>query len=383
MLLRCLLILLLLPGIAGAVSAGAAELVVATWNIEHLAAADGAGCRPRVEADYAILRAVADRLGADIIALQEIENADAAARVFPPPRYDLVISPRRVRMQQTCRHRPGQRRTAQRTGFAIDRERLTALGLRYRALPPFQEIGVGGRRWGTRIAIEPIATPARGVPASLELMALHLKAGCAWGRLGAADTVAPIRRTQCQVLRRQRGVLAEWIDARAAAGQPLVLVGDFNRQLDQRNDDFWQTIADGTVCDWQPDAKLGRRCRPGSRRRNAHADLVLVGAGQPFPYPYNPRFPFAIDHLVLGGPARDWLRPDSYQVLGYEFLGRRAEPPPSDHYPIRATLRLPWPVSQTRHPRAQPAAAARVGGEGALITGGTGGPESRTAGSVP
>ncbi|TVQ91214.1 MAG: hypothetical protein EA400_05145 [Chromatiaceae bacterium] len=347
MVLRLLLLLLvLLPGlpVCAPASPAAAELAIATWNIEHLAAADGAGCRPRGEADYAILREVVVRLGADIIALQEIENADAAARVFPPDRYDLVISPRPVRMQQTCRHLPGQRRSAQRTGFAIDRERLASLGLRYRALPPFQEIGVGGRRWGTRIAIEPIVAPATAAPASLELIALHLKSGCAWGRLGDANAVLPIRRTQCLVLRRQRGILQEWIDARAAAAQPFVLLGDFNRQLDQRNDDFWQAIADGAVCDWQPHADLGRRCRSGTSRPSVHAELVLVGAGQPFPYPYNPRFPYAIDHLVLGGPARDWLRPDSYRVQGYEFLGRRAEPPPSDHHPIRAALRLPWPA---------------------------------------
>ncbi len=43
-------------------------LRVATWNIEHLAERDGEGCRPRKEADYALLRRHADALNADVIA---------------------------------------------------------------------------------------------------------------------------------------------------------------------------------------------------------------------------------------------------------------------------------------------------------------------------
>ncbi|NBC12204.1 MAG: hypothetical protein GVY09_02450 [Gammaproteobacteria bacterium] len=302
-----------------------AALTLATWNIEHLAAADGAGCRPRTAVDYRRLRDVAARLDADIVAVQEVQSTDALARVFDPAVYDLVVSARREDGRDVCRGMKGQRRLAQRTGFAIHRDALRTAGLEHRVLAGFRELGVEGRRWGTRIQIEVDDRPL------LELMSLHLKSGCAWGGLEGR-----VRREQCQILRRQRGILEEWIDARAAADVPFVILGDFNRQLDQPNDHFWQDIDDGAVCDWRPDPSLGRRCKPGSSESDPDADLVLTGAGRPFPYAFNPKYPYAIDHIVLGGPAADWAVPGSWRVLDY---GGGAKP--SDHHPIAVTLRLP------------------------------------------
>ena len=325
-------------------------LVLASWNLEHLAAADGAGCRARTEADYAALRAEAAGLAADVVALQEVENRAAVARVFDPSVYDIVVSSRADDSFGDCRGLPGQTRTAQRTGFAINRARLDALGLRWRALPPFREIGVDGRRWGMRIRIEPLAGNAADArdslepdslepdsleSDSLELMSLHLKSGCAWGWLDARD----LRRAQCLVLRRQRGILEEWIDARAVADQPFVLMGDFNRQLDQPDDDFWGAIDDGEVCDWRSDPRLGRTCRAGSAVADADADLTLANAGVPFAFPYNPKYPYAVDHFVFDGRSAGWIIGGSYRALDYAV-----DPPPSDHHPIRIAVLLPFAV---------------------------------------
>lgn len=315
--------------------AGAAELRLATWNIEHLAAADGAGCRPRDEADYRRLREVAERMDADIVAVQEVQNADALARVFDRKRYDLVVSARRKDGRATCRGMNGQRRTAQRTGFAIDREALARQGIDYRVQRGFRALGVDGRRWGTRIRLEP--KRERGSGPALELMSVHLKAGCAYNRLDGR-----VERHQCRTLIRQRGVLEEWIDAQAEADRPFVILGDFNRQLDQRNDHFWVEIDDGRVCDWRDDANLGRRCRPGTEREDPDADLRLAGAGQSFPFAYNPKYPYAIDHIVLGGPAADWLERGSYRPLDYKRSEKAGSEKPSDHHPITVDLRLPW-----------------------------------------
>jgi hypothetical protein len=314
-------------------------LVLASWNIEHLAALDGAGCRARQEADYAALRAVARRLNADIIALQEVENATAASRVFDRDAYDIVISARPEKRLSDCRGMQGQTRTAQRTGFAIHRARLAELGLSWRELPPFDAVGVDARRWGTRIWIGPMsAEGTTDAGQGLELMSLHLKSGCAWGRLDLGEP----RRAACRVLRRQRGILEEWIDAQAAAGTPFVLIGDFNRQLDQPNDDFWREIDDGEVCVWREDQRLGRVCLPGSETEDADADLALANAGVPFAYAPNRRYPYAVDHFVFGGAASHWMVPASYRALGYD-----SEPAPSDHHPIRILLRPPWvPAAQ-------------------------------------
>jgi hypothetical protein len=50
----------------------------------------------RTEADYELLRKYRDRLGADVIALQEVNGPKAAALMFPPDQYDLFFSGRYI-----------------------------------------------------------------------------------------------------------------------------------------------------------------------------------------------------------------------------------------------------------------------------------------------
>ena len=87
---------LVVAGCAGMPKAPPAPqgLRLASWNLEHLAEADGTGCRPRNEADYAKLRAYAAKLNADVIAFQEVESRAAAERVFDPARYTIEIEQR-------------------------------------------------------------------------------------------------------------------------------------------------------------------------------------------------------------------------------------------------------------------------------------------------
>jgi endonuclease/exonuclease/phosphatase family metal-dependent hydrolase len=308
--------------------AGGPFLRLATWNLEHLAADNGEGCRPRSDVDYARLHHHAARLNADLIALQEVENRAAVARVFDPSLYAIEISGRPSGKLGTCRRHHGRRRTMQRTGFAIKRDRLASLGLRYRRLPDFKDIGMGSLRWATRISIEPFD----GSGGPIEFVVAHLKSGCAFNGLRRM-----VHRKQCRLLLRQRGILEEWIDAKAEVGQPFVLLGDFNRRLDQPNDDFWADIDDGTTCAWAPDSTLGRRCQPGTERPGLAADLVLANSGRPFPFPSNPRYPYAIDHIVFDAMTAQRMVPGSYEVLDYEG----DDPSPSDHHPVAISMGLP------------------------------------------
>lgn len=326
----------------------AAELLIATWNLEHLAARDGAGCRPRDGEDYAALGRVAERLDADIVALQEVENAAAVARVFDRDEYEIIISSRDARLSDDCRGMPGQARTPLRTGFVVRRASLNRQGLAWRARPAFEALGLEGLRWGTWLSIgraritqnegQRGADSRPDQTAQLELLSLHLKSGCHYGPLGSDSELRRLRRHQCQQLRRQRGILEEWVDAQVTMGRPFVLAGDFNRQLDQPNDHFWNALDDGEVCQWRPHPELGRQCLPGTARPELGVRLSLAGAGQPFPFPLNPRYPYAIDHILAGGPAADWLVEGSYEVLSY----RERQPAPSDHHPVSVRVRLPW-----------------------------------------
>jgi hypothetical protein len=186
----------------------------------------------------------------------------------------------------------------QRTGFAINRGRLAGMGLRYRRLPDFQAIGVGSQRWATRISVEPSDGPGGAV----QLVSVHLKSGCAYGRLRGT-----VNRHQCRLLVQQRGILEEWIDSMAGADEPFVLLGDFNRQLDQPTDDFWSDIDDGTICLWLPDPRLGRRCRPGTTRPDSGANLVLAIMKQ------------RADLLGLNAPIK-FTRVDPAEDVGDELL---------------------------------------------------------------
>jgi len=154
---------------------------------------------------------------------------------------------------------------------------------------------------------------------------------CAYNRLDGK-----VKRDQCRLLVRQRGILEEWIDARVSAGEGFVLLGDFNRQLDQPRNDLWAAIDDGRVCTWIPDSRQGRRCRPHTSRPHPAADLVLANAGKPFPFPFNPRYPYAIDHIVMDAVTARGIVPGSYTVPDYED----DYPASSDHHPVAISLRL-------------------------------------------
>jgi hypothetical protein len=91
LLLALLLACLTLP-------AGAAELKVATWNLEWLIdRPDGdralpKDAHPKRPGDIATLAGYAAQLDADVIAIQEVDGREIAARIFPPDRYSIHLT---------------------------------------------------------------------------------------------------------------------------------------------------------------------------------------------------------------------------------------------------------------------------------------------------
>ena len=134
----------------GQAGLAAGELRIAAWNLEHLKDGDGEGCVGRTGADYAAIAGRLAALDAGIVALQEVENAAAAHRVFPASRWRVEMSLRpAAKRSLRCRGRPSARLGHLATGFAIRR------GIGYRRNPDLKALGMGkgSRRWGTDITV--------------------------------------------------------------------------------------------------------------------------------------------------------------------------------------------------------------------------------------
>lgn len=285
--LLLLLLLLLAP------AATAAELKIATWNLEWLTlreAGDPAlppGVRPKGAESRALLRRYADELAADVVALQEVEGPEAAATVFAPARYALHFTADRM---------------VQRVGFAIRH------GLRFTANPDVTALNVTPHapnplRAGADITVE---TPG----GRLRLLAVHLKTGCREGRLDRSA------RRQCDQLSRQLAALQGWIAQRRQEGVPFVLLGDFNRWLEgpaEARAGFWAGL---------------QSTGPLARATEGHSSPCWGGGG-------------FVDHIVAGGAARGWMRADSLRVLVFRERGADWKARLSDHCPVSARFALP------------------------------------------
>jgi endonuclease/exonuclease/phosphatase family metal-dependent hydrolase len=242
---------------------------------------------PRTREDYARLREYAALLDADVVALQEVDGAEAAGRVFDPAVYSFHLS--------------ADEGYLQRTGFAY-RKTLEVSPNR-----DLVGLSIGGTRRGADLTVKLSG-------GSLRLLSVHLKSGCWSGPLTAATPA-------CGILRAELPVLEAWIDARAREAIPFAVLGDFNRRFGQ-TDAFWLAIDDGDP--------------PG-------ADLTDAAAGRRSQC-WGGEFPGFIDHLVFSRGAALLLVPGSFEQLMFRPADRAHRATLSDHCPIAVTLMAEEPA---------------------------------------
>jgi endonuclease/exonuclease/phosphatase family metal-dependent hydrolase len=268
-------------------SAQAAELKLSTWNLEWLTLRPQgdpvlpSNVVPKRAEDRALLRRYALALNADVVAFQEVDGPEAAAEVFPPDRYSLFMTHDAV---------------VQRVGFAVRRglvvhQNPDVVGLDVNPDAPFR------LRSGADITLE--VGDIR-----LRLLNVHLKSGCHEQRLTNTG------RT-CDTLRRQIAPLQGWITQRREEGAPFIVMGDFNRRMDG-NDELLAAL---------------NRAAPLVRATEGRASSCWGGNS-------------FIDHILAGGAARAWMKPDTLRVLVYrepEAMKERL----SDHCPVSVRLELP------------------------------------------
>jgi exonuclease III len=276
-----LAVVLILLAIRGAL---AADLKIATWNLNWLTAREAglpSDVKLREPDDFERLRSYAAELNADITAIQEVDNAEIARRIFPPELYSVHMSRDHVR---------------QRVGIVVRR------GLPYEVNPDV-----------TAIALDPEAHLRSGVDITVRLpsgplrvLAVHLKQGCQYLTFGGNP------QTTCVTLMTQFDIVAQWIAARRDEGVPFFVMGDFNRGLD-RNDPF---------------------------NRKIRGSAVMIRATEGYSSPCWGHESF-IDHILIGGAARDWVEPGSLKVLAYRETGSEWKARLSDHCPVSVRLAVP------------------------------------------
>jgi endonuclease/exonuclease/phosphatase family metal-dependent hydrolase len=284
----CLLSVLLLS--FGTPIAQAAELKLATWNLEWLTARlpDDpdlpSAAKPRRPEDIALLARYAAELNADVIAIQEVDGPASAGRIFPPDRYVIHMTGGHV---------------VQRVGVVIRR------GIEFTPNPDMTAIDLphSGLRSGADVTLHLGGT-------LLRVLAVHLKTGCRYSPLQHSS------RPACAELAEQIPPLAAWIAARRAEGTAFIVMGDFNRWMDDhdgRAEPLW-----------------------GSLRQAA--PLVRATQGMASPCWGGERF---VDHIIAGGPAGDWLERGTLRVLVFRETGAEWKERLSDHCPVSVYLREP------------------------------------------
>ncbi len=278
-----LMLALILP-----IQASATDLKIATWNLNWLTIREtgSPGLPPdlhtRTQADFDRLRDYATELNADIVAVQEVDGYEAVRRVFPSDLYHLVMSKDRI---------------TQRVGIAIRR------GIRYDPHPDVPLALDTNARLRSGVDVT-LTTPS----GNLRLLAVHLKQGCQNPKLDRGQG------RDCQILFGQAVALRAWIADRTAAGEAFVILGDFNRWMDKR---------DPFIAQLRESAPLAR-------------------ATEGFASPCWGAETF-IDHILAGGPARDWMRPETMLVLKYRETGIEWKNRLSDHCPLSVRFALPEP----------------------------------------
>jgi endonuclease/exonuclease/phosphatase family metal-dependent hydrolase len=270
------------------------RLRLATWNLENLHAQDGqstyTGNDPsvtRTATDYDRIRCYVRLFDPDILAVQEVDGEAALSRVVDTDVYDVHVDDRPK----------GSLNGQQNTGFAFKR------GLTVVRRPDFTALDVQGDgrlRYGARIDVTHHGQ-------TIQLLSVHLKSGCFENRTRSVD---------CPLLLAQVPVMESWIDEAARGPRAFIVLGDFNRRLNQPGDRVWADLDDGDP---------------------ANADLTALTQEMPVSCRDN-AFTEFIDHIVVDPRGLAWVDRASFRQVTYRQADKAVWHKLSDHCPVAVEL---------------------------------------------
>lgn len=242
------------------------ELVISTWNVEHLASPITDGCRPRSEEELRRLQEYAQSLDADIVALQEVASIEAAELLFPKQGWQIVISTRPDSEPYTCR-KSGFTSTQQKVAFAVRN------GIKIIRANSLGSLGLEnpGLRYGLELTVDsPLG--------AMTLLNVHMKSGCFVDNYSRSDSEA------CQTFAAQAPILDAWAEQKEQDGTPYVMLGDFNHRLSAPYNHLTRQLTSNS------NGSISTIENPG-----AH----LIGC--------HPYYPAPIDHILIGNMSKKGL----------------------------------------------------------------------------
>ena len=235
------------------------QLIVTTWNVEHLAFPISEGCKPRSPDDLEKLQNYAASLNSDIVALQEVGSAKAAHLLFPKEQWNVYISDRPDSEPYECR-RSGFKSTQQKVAYAVRKD------LDVKSVNTLAEFGLDEP--GLRHGLELVVDTEIGTTTILNV---HMKSGCFVDDHTRSDSEA------CLLFSRQVPILDKWVEDKERKGRPYPMVGDFNHRLSAPYNRLTRTLANNSD---NSDSNLYNRTRD------------LIGC--------HPYYPALIDHIFAG-----------------------------------------------------------------------------------
>ncbi|QTH64579.1 endonuclease/exonuclease/phosphatase family protein [Psychrosphaera ytuae] len=235
------------------------NLTIATWNLEHLAYPAEAGCRPRTSEEMAKLKAYANTINADIVAMQEVHSAQAVHQIFPASDWQVVMSGRADNEPFECRSN-GNISTQQKVAFAVKK------GLEIQNVDSKAEFALNSR--GLRHALEISVNSDLG---PMSLLNVHMKSGCFVPDYAKSD------KRSCQTYAQQAPILDEYVETKELGNTPYVILGDFNHRLAEPGNAM---------------ASLLEQNSNGSVSTLQNTTKSLKGCHQYYPVP--------IDHILMG-----------------------------------------------------------------------------------
>ena len=166
----------------------------------------------RNASDYEALREFAATMNADVVALQEVENIAAIARVFPLDSWEIILSERPDSEPYICRG-SGRTSTQQKVAYAIRK------GISYENLGSFEELALDnpGLRHGLVIRLT-------GGPSPIDVLNIHMKSGC------FVDDYSASTRSACETFEQQVPILDGWVEDRVENETGFIVLGDFQSQ---------------------------------------------------------------------------------------------------------------------------------------------------------